>query len=50
MKDDDPIHIDIGIYGFCEKENFDKIKVSRKMERYAIDLNGYMVTINKIVQ
>ena len=43
MKDDDPIHIDIGIYGACPKKNFDKEKTIRTLEKFARDYNGYQV-------
>ena len=41
LKDDDPIHIDIGIYGFCEKKHYEKVKTIRKLEKFARDHNGY---------
>lgn len=44
MKDDDPIHIDIGIYGVCMKKGFDRVKTIRKLEKFARDYNGYQVT------
>merc|ERR1712226_790423 len=41
LKDDDPIHIDIGIYGFCNKPGYDKTETIRKLEKFARDWNGY---------
>ena len=44
MKDDDPISIDIGIYGPCHKPNYNKVKTLRKLEKFARDYNGYQVS------
>lgn len=41
FKDTDPIHIDIGIYGFSEKENFDAQNSLRRMEGFTRLHNGY---------
>ena len=41
--DDDPIIIDIGIYGPCEKKDYRKVEVHKKMESFAIKMNGYQV-------
>ena len=43
LKDDDPIIIDIGIYGPCEKKDYRKVEVHHKMEQFAIKMNGYQV-------
>ena len=43
MKDDDPIFIDIGIYGFCSKGDFDRERTHKRMERFTIDHKGYQV-------
>ncbi len=43
MKVDDPIYIDVGIYGFPNKKGFSKVQTSKKMERFVIDHKGYMV-------
>ncbi len=41
MKDDDPVFIDCGIYGYCSKPDFDRERTHRRMERFAMDHNGY---------
>ncbi len=47
MKDDDPIFIDVGIYGFCAKEDFDREATHKRLERFAIDHKGYQASIFK---
>ena len=47
MKDDDPIHIDIGVYGPCLKKGYDKLIAHKAMERFAIDNNGYQVRMTR---
>ena len=41
QKDSDKIYIDIGIYGFCDKESYSKVKTIRALEKWARDHNGY---------
>ncbi|TRY79718.1 hypothetical protein TCAL_01985 [Tigriopus californicus] len=41
LKDEDEIHIDIGIYGHCKKPKYDKVETLRAMEKFARDYNGY---------
>ena len=43
----DDMYLDIGVYGVCEKENYDKIEFLKKMERFTIDHNGYQVRLEK---
>ena len=45
MKDDDPIHIDVGIYGPCLKKGYRKVEAHRAMEKFAIEHNGYQVRV-----
>jgi len=48
LKDEsnDPIHIDVGIYGFCEKPNYDAKESLIRMEKFARDHAGYQVIDN----
>ena len=43
LKDDDPVIIDIGIYGPCLKKDYRKVELHKKMENFAIKMNGYQV-------
>eukprot|EP00921_Rhytidocystis_pertsovi_P008969 GHVQ01014524.1.p1 GENE.GHVQ01014524.1~~GHVQ01014524.1.p1 ORF type:complete len:501 (+),score=46.83 GHVQ01014524.1:113-1615(+) len=36
------VHVDVGIYGWAKKPNFDRVGVQRKWERFAIDHKGYV--------
>ncbi len=42
----DPIHVDIGIYGYCQKPDFNPKECLRRMEKYVRDNDGYQVSSN----
>ena len=45
LKDDskDPIHIDIGLYGYSPKPNFKPQEALKNMEKFTRDHSGYQV-------
>lgn len=42
----DPIHVDIGLYGYSPKPNFDAHEALRKMEKFTREHAGYQVIDN----
>ena len=36
------IHIDVGVYGFTEKPEYDRVESQRRMERFVIDRDAYV--------
>ena len=43
----DPIFIDVGLYGYSPKPNFDAKSSLRRMEKFARDNDGYQVKLSK---
>ena len=41
----DPIFIDVGLYGYSPKKNFDSKASLRRMEKFARDNDGYQVQV-----
>ena len=52
LKDDsqDPIHIDIGLYGYSPKPDFKPYEALKNMEKWTRDHAGYQVTFLKFPQ
>jgi len=44
----DPIFIDVGLYGYSPKPNFDPKQAIRNMEKFARENDGYQVSIELI--
>ena len=45
LKDDskDPIHIDIGLYGYSPKPGFKAVEALKNMEKFTREHSGYQV-------